>query len=171
MKDAVDLTFGCFWRIIILPTNRRTLLDNRTALVQKKITQSLGAQRFRRSETCRGTTGLIHTQEVTGSSPVVSTKPLKLLEFRGFFFLQKALPQTCGRAFLSKRTVHRHPHWRFTAETTARSARKFARKSGGQSMPASCIASTAQPNAGGAWARIKSARAGERWRIASTYSG
>ena len=28
----------------------------------------------------------VHTQEVTGSSPVVSTKPLKLFEFQGFFF-------------------------------------------------------------------------------------
>ena len=46
MKDASDLTSGCFRGIIILPTNRRTLLDNRTALAQKKIAQSLGAQWF-----------------------------------------------------------------------------------------------------------------------------
>ena len=88
MKDAVDLTFGCFWRIIILPTNRRTLLDNRTALAQKKIAQSLGAQWFWRSETCRGTTGLIHTQEVTGSSPVVSTiKTPEIARFLVFLFV------------------------------------------------------------------------------------
>ena len=84
MKDVSDLTSGWFHRIIILPTNRRTLLDNRTALAQKKIAQSLGAQRFWRSETCRGTTGLIHTQEVTGSSPVVSTKPLETSVSEGF---------------------------------------------------------------------------------------
>jgi hypothetical protein len=46
MKDVVALTSGCFWRIIVLPTSRRTLLDNRTALAQKKIAQSLGAQWF-----------------------------------------------------------------------------------------------------------------------------
>ena len=46
---------------------------------------------------------MLHTHEVTGSSPVVSTKPLKHLEFQGFFlFLRKKLDRMPEIHFLRK---------------------------------------------------------------------
>ena len=41
-KDAIYLTSGCFGAMIKIPANRRSLLDNRTALVKKKSRQTLG---------------------------------------------------------------------------------------------------------------------------------
>ncbi|MEG1578854.1 MAG: hypothetical protein RR336_08830, partial [Oscillospiraceae bacterium] len=53
---------------------------------------------------------LLHTQEVDGSSPLVSTKRRILFSKRkGFFFLKPpGLPCRCGRIFYAKRLVEMH---------------------------------------------------------------